>query len=142
VCSKVSNSLIQKGDQTEKPKGSAFWLAAIELAWWNLGAQVCIYICICICICLYIYIYIYISIYLYIYIYMYVYVYIYALNLLNLIYLQYVYIYIYIYIYGAQGLQNVGLLFTEASRASFLTQTSVVLTPVLSLFAGEKVFFF
>jgi len=40
---------------------------------------------------------------------------------------------------GAQGLLNAGLLFTEASRASFLTQTSVVLTPVLSLFFGEKI---
>jgi drug/metabolite transporter (DMT)-like permease len=40
---------------------------------------------------------------------------------------------------GAQGLQNAGLIFTEASRASFLTQTSVVLTPILSLFFGEKV---
>ena len=37
------------------------------------------------------------------------------------------------------GLQNAGLLFTEASRASFLTQTSVVLTPVLAMFAGDKV---
>ena len=43
------------------------------------------------------------------------------------------------YTLGAQGLQNIGLLFTEASRASFLTQTSVVLTPVLSMFAREKV---
>lgn len=63
------------GEEKEVKK-AGFWLAALELAWWNLGAQ---------------------------------------------------------------GLQNAGLLFTEASRASFLTQTSVVLTPVLSLFFGEKV---
>lgn len=40
---------------------------------------------------------------------------------------------------GAQGALTVGLLFTDATRASFLTQTSVVLTPLVSLFAGEKV---
>ncbi len=40
---------------------------------------------------------------------------------------------------GAQGALNVGLLFTDATRASFLTQTSVVLTPLVSLYAGEKV---
>ena len=40
---------------------------------------------------------------------------------------------------GAQGMLNAGLLFTDATRASFLTQTSVVLTPIVSLFAGEFV---
>ena len=40
---------------------------------------------------------------------------------------------------GAQGALNVGLLFTDATRASFLTQTSVVLTPLVSLYFGEKV---
>mmetsp|Transcript_4452 Transcript_4452/g.16250 ORF Transcript_4452/g.16250 Transcript_4452/m.16250 type:complete len:344 (+) Transcript_4452:816-1847(+) len=40
---------------------------------------------------------------------------------------------------GAQGLLNVGLLFTEASRASFLTQTSVVLTPLVAMVGGDKV---
>lgn len=69
-------AIMQKPGAKEKPKNAAFWFAAAELAWWNLGAQ---------------------------------------------------------------GLQNVGLMYTEASRASFLTQTSVVLTPVLSIFAGEKV---
>jgi drug/metabolite transporter (DMT)-like permease len=64
------------GGAENEVKKPGFWWAALELAWWNLGAQ---------------------------------------------------------------GLQNAGLLFTEASRASFLTQTSVVLTPVLSLFFGEKV---
>ena len=69
-------SIVGKQPAGEGPKNRAFWLAAVELAWWNLGAQ---------------------------------------------------------------GLQNAGLLFTEASRASFLTQTSVVLTPVLAMFAGDKV---
>lgn len=41
----------------------------------------------------------------------------------------------------SQGLLNVGLQFTEASRGSFLTQLSVVLTPVISIFAGQKVRF-
>ena len=41
--------------------------------------------------------------------------------------------------FGAQGLLNVGLLFTDAARASFLTQTSVVITPLLSLAAGMSV---
>ena len=39
----------------------------------------------------------------------------------------------------AQGLLNVGLLSTGSARASFLTQTSVVLTPLLSLVAGQRV---
>jgi len=41
--------------------------------------------------------------------------------------------------FGAQGLLNVGLLFTDAARASFLTQTSVVITPIISILAGHKV---
>lgn len=41
--------------------------------------------------------------------------------------------------FGAQGLLNVGLLFTESARASFLTQTSVVITPLISLLAGQSV---
>jgi len=41
--------------------------------------------------------------------------------------------------FGAQSLLNVGLLFTYAPRASFLTQTSVVITPLLSFVAGQKV---
>jgi len=40
---------------------------------------------------------------------------------------------------GAQGLINAGLLFSPAARASFLTQTSVVLTPLISAVAGEKI---
>eukprot|EP00980_Cylindrotheca_fusiformis_P024158 scaffold11571_cov122-Cylindrotheca_fusiformis.AAC.21 len=39
----------------------------------------------------------------------------------------------------AQGLLNVGLLSTGSARASFLTQTSVVMTPIISLFAGQSV---
>jgi drug/metabolite transporter (DMT)-like permease len=41
--------------------------------------------------------------------------------------------------FGAQGLVNVGLLWTESARASFLTQTSVVMTPVVSAVAGYPV---
>jgi drug/metabolite transporter (DMT)-like permease len=41
--------------------------------------------------------------------------------------------------FGAQGLLNMGLLSTGSARASFLTQTSVVLTPIISMFAGQKV---
>ena len=41
--------------------------------------------------------------------------------------------------FGAQGLLNIGLLFTDAARASFLTQSSVVITPIISIFAGQKV---
>lgn len=41
--------------------------------------------------------------------------------------------------FGAQGLINVGLLFSPAARASFLTQTSVVLTPLISAVAGETI---
>ena len=40
---------------------------------------------------------------------------------------------------GAQGLLNAGVLFTQAARASFLTQMSVVITPLLSAVAGERV---
>ncbi|KAK1736364.1 drug/metabolite transporter (DMT) family transporter [Skeletonema marinoi] len=40
---------------------------------------------------------------------------------------------------GAQGLINAGLLFSPAARASFLTQTSVVLTPLISAVAGETI---
>jgi drug/metabolite transporter (DMT)-like permease len=39
----------------------------------------------------------------------------------------------------AQGLLNVGLMSTGAARAAFLTQTSVVMTPVISLLAGQSV---
>jgi len=41
--------------------------------------------------------------------------------------------------FGAQGLINAGLLFSPAARASFLTQTSVVMTPLISAVAGESV---
>lgn len=41
--------------------------------------------------------------------------------------------------FGSQGLVNVGLLWTESARASFLTQTSVVMTPVVSALAGHPV---
>lgn len=39
----------------------------------------------------------------------------------------------------AQGLLNVGLISTGSARAAFLTQTSVVLTPIISLVAGQSV---
>jgi drug/metabolite transporter (DMT)-like permease len=39
----------------------------------------------------------------------------------------------------AQGLLNVGLLSTGSARAAFLTQTSVVMTPVISLLVGQSV---
>jgi drug/metabolite transporter (DMT)-like permease len=41
--------------------------------------------------------------------------------------------------FGAQGLLTLGLLSTESARASFLTQTSVVMTPLVSALAGQKV---
>jgi drug/metabolite transporter (DMT)-like permease len=43
------------------------------------------------------------------------------------------------YNFLAQGLLNIGLLSTSSARASFLTQTSVVLTPVLSRLFGQRV---
>lgn len=39
----------------------------------------------------------------------------------------------------AQGLLNIGLLSTSSARASFLTQTSVIITPLLSRLFGQKV---
>jgi drug/metabolite transporter (DMT)-like permease len=39
----------------------------------------------------------------------------------------------------AQGLLTVGLVSTGSARASFLTQTSVVLTPMIALLAGQAV---
>jgi drug/metabolite transporter (DMT)-like permease len=39
----------------------------------------------------------------------------------------------------AQGLLNIGLLSTTSARASFLTQASVVFTPVLSRIFGQRV---
>jgi drug/metabolite transporter (DMT)-like permease len=39
----------------------------------------------------------------------------------------------------AQGLLNIGLLSTSSARASFLTQTSVVFTPVISRIFGQTV---
>ena len=41
--------------------------------------------------------------------------------------------------FATQGLVNVGLLFTESARASFLTQTSVVITPLISMMQGNRV---
>eukprot|EP00429_Kryptoperidinium_foliaceum_P007645 CAMPEP_0176007916 /NCGR_PEP_ID=MMETSP0120_2-20121206/3479_1 /TAXON_ID=160619 /ORGANISM="Kryptoperidinium foliaceum, Strain CCMP 1326" /LENGTH=354 /DNA_ID=CAMNT_0017340691 /DNA_START=85 /DNA_END=1149 /DNA_ORIENTATION=- len=40
--------------------------------------------------------------------------------------------------FGAQGLLALGLLSTESARASFFTQTSVVMTPILSAIAGYQ----
>lgn len=37
-----------------------------------------------------------------------------------------------------QGLINAGLLYSSAARAAFLTQTSVIMTPILSAYAGER----
>ena len=39
----------------------------------------------------------------------------------------------------AQGLLNIGLLSTGSARASFLTQTSVVMTPLISFVSGQVV---
>jgi drug/metabolite transporter (DMT)-like permease len=44
-----------------------------------------------------------------------------------------------IYNLGAQGLLTVGLLSTGSARAAFLTQTSVVITPLISLVAGQAI---
>lgn len=41
--------------------------------------------------------------------------------------------------FGAQGLVTLGLLVSPAARASFLTQTSVVITPLISALAGETI---
>jgi len=41
--------------------------------------------------------------------------------------------------FGAQALFNIGLLYTESARASFLAQTSVVITPLISMLAGQAV---
>lgn len=41
--------------------------------------------------------------------------------------------------FGAQGLVNFGLLSVESARAAFLTQTSVVMTPIVSRIAGHAV---
>lgn len=41
--------------------------------------------------------------------------------------------------FASQGLLNVSLLFTDAMRASFITQTAIVLTPVISSLRGQKV---
>ena len=41
--------------------------------------------------------------------------------------------------FGAQGLLTLGLLSVASARASFLTQLSVVLTPVISLVAGQSI---
>ena len=40
---------------------------------------------------------------------------------------------------GAQGLLNIGLLTTGSARAAFLTQLSVVMTPIISVVAGQVV---
>jgi drug/metabolite transporter (DMT)-like permease len=41
--------------------------------------------------------------------------------------------------FGAQGLVTLGLLVSPAARASFLTQTSVVMTPFISTLVGETI---
>ena len=41
--------------------------------------------------------------------------------------------------FGAQGLLTLGLLYISSARASFFTQTSVVMTPVVSFLAGHHV---
>ena len=46
-----------------------------------------------------------------------------------------------IFNFGAQGLLTLGLLTTPSARASFFTQTSVVMTPVLSAMAGYQLHF-
>jgi drug/metabolite transporter (DMT)-like permease len=44
-----------------------------------------------------------------------------------------------IYNFGAQGLLNVGLLSVESARASFLTQLSVLITPIISYILDKQV---
>ena len=41
--------------------------------------------------------------------------------------------------FAAQGLINVGLIYTTAARAAFLTQCSVVMTPLISAVTGTRV---
>lgn len=41
--------------------------------------------------------------------------------------------------FGCQGLANVGLLYIASARASFLTQLSVIITPLLSSFLGHRI---
>lgn len=41
--------------------------------------------------------------------------------------------------FGAQALVNVGLLWITSARAAFLTETSVVITPIISALAGHTV---
>ena len=41
--------------------------------------------------------------------------------------------------FGAQGLLTLGLLSVASARAAFLTQLSVVLTPIVSLIAGQSI---
>jgi drug/metabolite transporter (DMT)-like permease len=41
--------------------------------------------------------------------------------------------------FGAQGLLNIGLLTTGSARAAFLTQLSVVMTPLICILAGQVV---
>lgn len=41
--------------------------------------------------------------------------------------------------FASQGLLNVALLFTDAMRASFITQTAIVLTPLISSLRGQRV---
>ena len=43
-----------------------------------------------------------------------------------------------VYNLGSQGLLNIGLLSVESARASFLTQLSVVLTPIVSYILGKQ----
>ncbi|KAL7555226.1 hypothetical protein ACHAWF_018881 [Thalassiosira exigua] len=74
-------------DVTDAEEGTArpMWMSALELAFWNFGAQV-------------------------------------SMTSRN-----------------KQGLINAGLLSSPAARAAFLTQTSVVLTPLISALMGERV---
>ena len=75
------------------------WMAALELAFWNFGAQVKSFLFIC-CNCSFVFM---------------------------------------SQIYFSKGLINAGLLSSPAARASFLTQTSVVMTPLISRLAGERI---
>lgn len=83
----------------EKPR--PMWMAALELAFWNFGAQVsCYFNC-----------------------------------TVSFLFLRSINFRMTFY----QGLINAGLLSSPAARAAFLTQTSVVMTPLLSRFAGESI---
>ena len=94
----LGSNVGDNGGETIRP----MWMSALELAFWNFGAQVCTYLQVMI---------IYFS---------------FLLEMCS-------------HNKSSKGLINAGLLSSPAARASFLTQTSVVLTPLISALAGESI---